>query len=41
MLAGVLHLFLWCINLKLSRFQFTKNKQKRFFMSLKNAGAKV
>ena len=35
MLAGVLHLFLWCINLKLSRFQFTKNKQKRFLMSLK------
>ena len=35
MLVGVFHLFLWCINLKVSKFQISKNKQKRFFMSLK------
>ena len=41
MLVGVFHLFYWCNTLKLFRFQVTKNKQKRFLMSLKNAGAKV
>ena len=35
MLAGVFHLFCLVHNLKFSRFQFTKNKQKRFLMSLK------
>ncbi len=35
MLVGVFHLFYWCNTLKLFRFQVTKNKQKRFFMSLK------
>ena len=35
MLVGVFHLFYWCNTLKLFRFQVTKNKQKRFLMSLK------
>ena len=35
MLAGVFHLFCLVHNLKFCRFHITKNKQKRFLMSLK------
>ena len=35
MLVGVFHLFCMVYSLKFCRFQITKNKQKRFLMSLK------